>query len=105
MTAEMPDKEELIRIRAHEIWEREGRPAGEHERHWDLAMAEIAEEEMDLLNEDDEMSVGSSRSVMSDGELPAGPERADTMSSPAVTGAADTGGIPSRMAVKRSARR
>lgn len=35
--------EEIIRQRAHEIWEREGRPEGRQEDHWRLACREIAE--------------------------------------------------------------
>ena len=35
------DREERIRRRAHEIWEREGRPEGEHDAHWARACAEI----------------------------------------------------------------
>ena len=35
------DRQEQIRRRAHAIWEREGRPHGEHERHWLQASAEI----------------------------------------------------------------
>lgn len=37
--------EERIRRRAHEIWEREGRPEGRHEDHWAQACREIAAEE------------------------------------------------------------
>jgi hypothetical protein len=36
------DKYEAIRKRAHEIWEREGRPEGRHENHWREAEAELA---------------------------------------------------------------
>jgi hypothetical protein len=36
------DEERLIRERAYEIWEREGRPAGRSEEHWRQAAAEIA---------------------------------------------------------------
>lgn len=36
------DEEKLIRERAYEIWEREGRPAGRSEEHWRQAAAEIA---------------------------------------------------------------
>lgn len=39
-----PDLEEMIRQRAHAIWEREGRPHGRHEEHWQMAAAEITEE-------------------------------------------------------------
>lgn len=33
-------REERIRERAHEIWEREGRKDGDHERHWEEAEKE-----------------------------------------------------------------
>jgi len=36
--------EELIRSRAHGIWEREGCPAGRAEAHWAIATAELAAE-------------------------------------------------------------
>jgi Protein of unknown function (DUF2934) len=36
-----PDREARIRARAHEIWEKEGRPVGEEQRHWDQASREI----------------------------------------------------------------
>jgi hypothetical protein len=36
------DEEQLIRERAYEIWEREGRPTGRAEEHWRQAAAEIA---------------------------------------------------------------
>jgi len=39
-----PDLEEMIRHRAHEIWEEEGRPHGRHEEHWQRAAGEITEE-------------------------------------------------------------
>lgn len=39
------DKHERIRQRAHAIWESEGRPEGQHERHWALACAEIEAED------------------------------------------------------------
>jgi hypothetical protein len=39
------DKQNRIRQRAHEIWEREGRPEGAHERHWQQAEGEIATED------------------------------------------------------------
>jgi len=38
-----PDQD-LIRARAHQIWEREGRPEGRHLEHWEMASAEIAAE-------------------------------------------------------------
>jgi len=39
------DREERIRQRAHEIWEREGRPEGREEQHWYQACEDIAVEE------------------------------------------------------------
>ena len=38
------DDQDLIRERAHQIWEREGRPEGRHLEHWEMASAEIAAE-------------------------------------------------------------
>jgi len=35
------DRHERIRQRAHEIWEKAGRPEGAHMEHWDQATAEI----------------------------------------------------------------
>ena len=35
------DRHERIRQRAHEIWEKAGRPEGAHMQHWDQATAEI----------------------------------------------------------------
>ncbi|RWP80049.1 MAG: DUF2934 domain-containing protein [Mesorhizobium sp.] len=37
-------QEERIRRRAHEIWEREGRPQGREREHWDQAVQEIEAE-------------------------------------------------------------
>lgn len=36
--------EDRVRRRAHEIWEREGRPEGRQEEHWQRAMEEISAE-------------------------------------------------------------
>ena len=38
------EREEKIRQRAHQIWEREGRPHGHHEQHWEQAREEIDRE-------------------------------------------------------------
>ncbi|MBA1143072.1 DUF2934 domain-containing protein [Mesorhizobium neociceri] len=40
----MPSKEERIKQRAYEIWEREGHPAGRDQEHWDQAVQEIEAE-------------------------------------------------------------
>ncbi|MER9087193.1 DUF2934 domain-containing protein [Mesorhizobium sp. M0847] len=34
------DKQDRIRQRAHEIWEKAGRPEGAHQEHWEQATAE-----------------------------------------------------------------
>ena len=38
-------REQRIRERAHQIWEREGRPDGQEQSHWDRASREIDEED------------------------------------------------------------
>jgi DNA-binding response OmpR family regulator len=38
-------REQRVQERAHAIWEREGRPEGEAERHWAVAEAELRAEE------------------------------------------------------------
>ncbi|RVK21825.1 DUF2934 domain-containing protein [Sinorhizobium medicae] len=38
-------REERIRERAYDIWEREGRRDGDHERHWEKAEAELRKDE------------------------------------------------------------
>jgi len=40
----MSDMNERIERRAHEIWEREGKPHGKHDEHWAQAEAEIRAE-------------------------------------------------------------
>ncbi len=35
------DREELIKRRAYAIWEQEGRPDGQHLRHWEQAAREM----------------------------------------------------------------
>ncbi|WP_017997371.1 DUF2934 domain-containing protein [Rhizobium leguminosarum] len=39
-------REDLIRDRAQQIWEREGKKDGDHERHWRQAEQEIREEQV-----------------------------------------------------------
>jgi hypothetical protein len=38
------DREERIRRRAHEIWEREGYPEGRQQEHWHQAVQEVESE-------------------------------------------------------------
>ncbi|MFA6156888.1 DUF2934 domain-containing protein [Mesorhizobium sp.] len=35
------DRQERIRKRAHQIWQEEGQPAGQHERHWRQAAEDV----------------------------------------------------------------
>jgi hypothetical protein len=42
------DREDRIRQRAHEIWEREGRPDGKAESHWHRAAQDLDREDADL---------------------------------------------------------
>lgn len=58
--------EQRIRRRAHDIWEREGRPEGRQEDHWAQACREIATEE-------DGTSVAASSSSV-DQDLPSPPQ-------------------------------
>ena len=37
----MSDREQRIRERAHKIWEDEGCPEGQNQRHWDMAARQI----------------------------------------------------------------
>ena len=43
-----PDRDERIRQRAHELWEREGRPHGRHDDHWQQAREEIDAEALQM---------------------------------------------------------
>jgi len=44
----MPDREERIRERAHQLWEQEGRPDGRHADHWERAAREVDAEDRSL---------------------------------------------------------
>lgn len=44
------DRHEKIQQRAHEIWEREGRPDGQHDRHWRQAVDELDRERQELAD-------------------------------------------------------
>ncbi len=39
------DRQERIRRKAHQIWDRSGRPDGHHDEHWRQATAEIEQED------------------------------------------------------------
>jgi hypothetical protein len=63
------DRTEKIRARAHQIWEREGRPEGRHEQHWAQAAHEIDNEERAA----DEVSEGLKVTPYNDPSRPGGP--------------------------------
>jgi len=46
--SETPERTERIRKRAYELWERAGKPAGDHEKYWHDAEAQIRDEEETL---------------------------------------------------------
>ena len=46
------DHEHRIRERAHQIWEREGRQDGNHDRHWQEASDEIEKQRRDDIASD-----------------------------------------------------
>ncbi|AEH89617.1 DUF2934 domain-containing protein [Mesorhizobium opportunistum] len=43
------DRQERIRNRAHQIWQQEGQPAGQDERHWHQAAADVDAEDASLV--------------------------------------------------------
>jgi hypothetical protein len=57
------DRMERIRLRAHEIWEREGRPEGREREHWDQAVQEVeaesSEDQRDPVVPDPAVGAGS----------------------------------------------
>jgi hypothetical protein len=56
------DREDRIRQRAHEMWERDGSPEGRHEEHWKAAETEV----------DSEDAAGDAKSPLSDPGSPGG---------------------------------
>jgi hypothetical protein len=46
------DKEELIRLRAYEIWIQEGQPEGKEDEHWRRARRDIE----GIMDEDDDVT-------------------------------------------------
>jgi Protein of unknown function (DUF2934) len=48
---DMTNREERIRQRAHEIWEAEGRPEGQADRHWSRAAEDLDREDTAIQRE------------------------------------------------------
>jgi hypothetical protein len=69
--------EDRIRRRAHEIWEREGRPEGRHEEHWAQARREVAAEDADARR-------GSASAAPDDSPTVKAPDRAGVTPAEAV---------------------
>jgi hypothetical protein len=66
-------REEAIRIRAHELWEREGRPHGLHEDHWHRAAHEIAAEQDATAEDEDNTGIMSEAlDIPPNGTMPRG---------------------------------
>lgn len=76
--------EEAIARRAHEIWEREGRPDGRSQDHWEQARIELAEAAS--INSDP--SVEGAEAVLSDEAIGAA-EIAEAVDAPAAEAAPD----------------
>ncbi|WP_207462392.1 DUF2934 domain-containing protein [Azospirillum sp. SYSU D00513] len=52
-------RDEMIRQRAYEIWEREGHPEGRPEVHWTQASQEIEREERGIESSNDSRAVST----------------------------------------------
>jgi hypothetical protein len=76
--------EEAIARRAHEIWEREGRPDGRSQDHWEQARIELAE----AASIDPDPSVEGASAVLSDEAIGA-EEMAEAVDAPQPGPAAD----------------
>lgn len=91
------EREEKIRQRAHQIWESEGRPHGQHDQHWERARGEVDREAADQPSEAAQMD--SMRGVSADpAEASAGGRR--TRKASAAQGEAATKG-PARTTKSR----
>lgn len=66
--------DERIRERAHQLWERDGMPEGEHERHWRQASEELRAENSGVGSGDSEsvMDQGLSSGLQPGGTTPGG---------------------------------
>jgi hypothetical protein len=59
------DREHRIRELAHAIWEQEGRPEGQAERHWRMAEEAVKAETHDELEVSMMMEIASTTSAVS----------------------------------------
>ncbi len=73
------ERELRIRERAHEIWEREGRPDGHDQQHWELASREIDAEEERLMGRSERPdNTGAERAPAADRDADEGRQAAQT---------------------------
>jgi len=70
------DRQHLIRKRAYEIWEQEGYPQGQHERHWDQATRDVDAQEgsQDASATDAELAAGAMAAGAGEAESPTLPD-------------------------------
>lgn len=69
----MTGRQERIRARAYEIWEREGRPEGREDEHWRQAAAEVDAEDSDVSGQAIPAgSSGTSSGLQPGGTVPGG---------------------------------
>jgi hypothetical protein len=83
--------EEAIARRAHEIWEREGRPDGRSQDHWEQARIELAE----AASIDPDRSVEGAEAVLSDEAIGAA-EIAEAVDAPAPEAAPEAADPPAK---------
>lgn len=83
--------EEAIARRAHEIWEREGRPDGRSQDHWEQARIELAEAAS--INPDP--SVEGAEAILSDEAIGAA-EIAEAVDAPAPEAASEAAEAPAK---------
>ena len=72
------EREQRIRERAHEIWEREGRPQGRDQQHWETASHQIEDEERQKARSDRPEAAGADRAPAADRDAMEGRQEAQT---------------------------
>ena len=75
------DQEARIRQRAYEIWQREGRPEGREDEHWQRAQAEIMAEDGAAANQAPNRAAAGSK-PQSEPPSPTPPPRRRTAAKP-----------------------
>jgi len=73
------EREQRIRECAHEIWEREGRPQGRDQQHWEIASHQIEEEERLKAKSERPEAAGADRAPAADRDAMEGRQEAQTV--------------------------